>query len=253
MKIFVLTDNLLWLEKIESMFAKFDYDVDLYCSPAGTKIFEEQITTGRITPISLRENLDFFLANYELGFSCHCKQIFPPELVQKIRCINIHPGLNPFNRGWFPQVFSILNDAPVGVTIHLMDREVDHGPIIFQEQCDINPWDTSKDIYDRIMKMEFEIFERELQNLIDGKYLIEIPCGQGNVNTIKDYKELLEIDLERQVTMKGAIDLLRALTHPPYKNGFFIDQFGQKIYVEVKLTKEESREIKPAAVDEGKD
>lgn len=49
-------------------------------------------------------NLDE-LADYSLIISAHCKQIFPSNIVNNKLCINIHPGLNPYNRGWFPQVF----------------------------------------------------------------------------------------------------------------------------------------------------
>ena len=78
-----------------------------------------------------QNNIRTIIANYDLVISAHCKQIFPDILVNSVRCINIHPGLNPYNRGWFPQVFSIINKKPIGCTIHLMDEEIDHGDVIY--------------------------------------------------------------------------------------------------------------------------
>lgn len=67
------------------------------------------------------------IASADIVFSLHCKQIFPQSLVEAVTCINVHPGYNPYNRGWYPQVFSIMNGLPAGVTIHKMDDKVDHG------------------------------------------------------------------------------------------------------------------------------
>nr|WED69134.1 formyltransferase family protein [Pectobacterium colocasium] len=83
------------------------------------------------------ETITRIIENYDLVFSLHCKQIFPNRLVENVCCINFHPGLNPYNRGWYPQAFSIVNGLPVGSTIHLMDTEVDHGEIIDQKEVEI--------------------------------------------------------------------------------------------------------------------
>jgi methionyl-tRNA formyltransferase len=65
------------------------------------------------------------IEKYQLVFSLHCKQIFPSELISNVKCINVHPGYNPLNRGWYPQVFSIIYDLPIGATIHEIDEVVD--------------------------------------------------------------------------------------------------------------------------------
>ena len=46
----------------------------------------------------------------------------------------------------FQQVFSILNKLPVGVTIHEMDEQLDHGIIIVQKEINIFSWETSCDV-----------------------------------------------------------------------------------------------------------
>ena len=64
-----------------------------------------------------KKNIEEILHNYDLVISMHCKQIFPRDLVKKVKCINVHPGYNPINRGWYPQVFAILENRPIGATI----------------------------------------------------------------------------------------------------------------------------------------
>jgi hypothetical protein len=52
------------------------------------------------------KNIDDLCRSYDVIISWHCRQIFPKELIERVRCINIHPGFNPYNRGYFPHVFS---------------------------------------------------------------------------------------------------------------------------------------------------
>ena len=71
----------------------------------------------------------------------------------------------------FPQVFSILNKKPEGVTIHEMDRELDHGSIIFQEELPIYSYDTSQDVYQRIQDKEIEMLREHLEEIVNKKYI----------------------------------------------------------------------------------
>ena len=44
-----------------------------------------------------------------------------------------------------------------------------------------------------------------------------------------------KIDLKRETTLGDAIDFLRAVTHPPYKNAYFLDDEGNKVFVSISL------------------
>ena len=61
------------------------------------------------------------------------------------------------------------------------------------------------------------------------------PSSEGNYNSISDYQNMCKIDLNKKVTMKEAIDFLRAMTHPPYKNSFFLDENNKKVFVSLHL------------------
>jgi len=173
---------------------------------------------------------------YNLVISAHCKKIFPSNLVNNIRCINLHPGLNPYNRGWFPQVFSIINHLPIGATIHEIDNELDHGPIIIQEEVSVFPEDTSLDVYNKVIQKEIELFELNLESIILNTYKPSQPQIEGNLNLKKDFNKLCELDLNHQGTLKEHIDLLRALTHGDLDNAYFYNN-NKKIFVKIKLSK----------------
>jgi len=170
-------------------------------------------------------------SGYDLIISAHSKTIFDRSILDNTRCINIHPGLNPWNRGMFPHVFSILNGLPAGATIHEMDEHIDNGKIIVQRQVDVLPWDTSETLYERVLTAEVELFEENYDMIIHGR--------RGNYNSMKDYKQLCRIDSDHTGTMQEHIDLLRALSHPPHKNAY-MEVNGRRIYIEIKLTHDNS-------------
>lgn len=192
-------------------------------------------------PIKLKEQDDAFFNQYDLFISLHCKQLFPDKMVNEQICINVHPGYNPYNRGWFPQVFGIINKMPIGVTIHKMDTELDHGPILYQKQLKLNAYDTSKDVYDRILQTEMELVEEHLEDILNGSYELTPMKEEGNLNTKYDYEAMREIDLSKQATYGEVIDFLRAMTCPPYDNAYFYDEDGNRIYVKVSLKKDEQQ------------
>ena len=54
--------------------------------------------------------------------------------------LNVHPSLLPRLRGPSPIQSAILEENETGVSIMLLDEEVDHGPILAQEKAKITDW-----------------------------------------------------------------------------------------------------------------
>ena len=70
-------------------------------------------------------------------------KILPARLLEipKHGVLNVHPSLLPRLRGASPIRSAILEDEKeTGVTIMLMDEEVDHGPILAQEKVSLPSW-----------------------------------------------------------------------------------------------------------------
>ena len=191
-----------------------------------------------IREIDVKEEKESIAQEFDLVLSLHCKQLFPEYLVRKSRCINIHPGLNPYNRGFYPQVFSIINDLPCGATIHEIDEKVDNGPVIAQREVDINTLDTSLTAYQRITEAEKKLIVENIENLVSGSYET-YSTPEGNLNLKSDFEKLCEIDLDDANTFENHIKKLRALTHGDYKNAYFKDKNGKKVYIRIDLCRDE--------------
>ena len=97
-------------------------------------------------------------------------KIFSPYFVEKFtgRIINIHPSLLPAFQG-----ARAIDDAweygvkVTGVTIHLVDEEVDHGKILAQQAIDITEDDTRKSLEEKIHSVEHQLYKATLKTLFE--------------------------------------------------------------------------------------
>jgi methionyl-tRNA formyltransferase len=222
------------IEKINNEKYSFEYAISPFSKPNN---FDQLVKIYNLKNI---EDVKEIVSIYDLIFSIHCKQIFPIELIKNVKCINIHPGYNPINRGWYPQVFSLLHDLPIGVTIHEIDEKLDHGPIIAREFVEKFDYDTSESLYNRILNKEIELINKYLLKILENNYSVIQPENEGNLYLKKDFNDLLKIDLDKKYSAGELIDKLRALTHGDYSNAYFYDRkTGEKIFVGIKLKRDE--------------
>lgn len=243
-KILVITDNTSIFSTFEEIISKHNLtkivNFSYACSKVSFPNFENINSNAKFSMIHVKKQVDYILQNFDLVISAHCKQIFPKELVNGVKCINIHPGYNPYNRGWYPQVFSILNNQILGATIHEIDEYLDHGAIIAQKEVAITAFDTSLSAYQKVIEAEKELLSQYIIAILQNSYATTVPKIEGNINLKADFEKLCQIDLEENLTMKQAINKLRALTHGNFKNAYFVDnQTGKKIFINITLTAED--------------
>ena len=174
--ILVISDNLFLITAFHQLSSQIkELTVSYACSKNNLALLNHADLPVKIEVVEVKKQYEELASRYQLIFSLHCKQLFPAELVSKVKCINVHPGYNPYNRGWFPQVFSILNKLPVGATIHEIDEKLDHGPIIARQEIKTNTWDTSIDIYDKVQELEVKLLKEYLKPIVEGAYQTFIP------------------------------------------------------------------------------
>ena len=230
----LISDNLFIIRAVEHTLQSAPQDINL------TVRCSKRTKDLSFPTINVKDDGPWIIEHFDVVISGHCKQLFPEKLVNGARCINIHPGLNPHNRGWFPQVFSILNGKPLGATIHVIDEELDHGPILVQREVPLFSWDTSLSAYQRVQEAEKKLIEDSLVDVLFNRRGSD-KAGAGNVNLRRDFNALCELDLDEVLTMKEALDRLRALSHPPYSNAYFKAKEDQrKVFVSLSLEPENS-------------
>ena len=86
------------------------------------------------------------------------------------RVINIHPALLPAFKGLHAQKDALDYGVKLaGATVHLVDEEADHGPIIVQGAVGVRPDDTEETLRDRILSVEHEIYPAAIQLFAEGR------------------------------------------------------------------------------------
>ncbi len=91
----------------------------------------------------------------------------------KNRIVNIHPALLP-SYGGKGMYGMRVHEAVVrnkesfsGITIHYVDEEYDHGSIIFQAKCIIDPDDTPEIVASKVHNLEYEYYPQIIEKLIN--------------------------------------------------------------------------------------
>ena len=90
------------------------------------------------------------------------------------RILNVHPALLPAFPGLDAQKAALEYGVKVaGCTVHLVDDELDHGPIVLQSTVPVEDGDTVENLSARILVEEHELYPRALALLASGKLEID--------------------------------------------------------------------------------
>jgi len=85
-------------------------------------------------------------------------------------CLNVHPSLLPKYRGPSPVQTAILNgDKETGVSVIVMDEQIDHGPILAQKKTAIRPNETAEDLCQRLAVLGSEILTDVIADWVKGR------------------------------------------------------------------------------------
>jgi phosphoribosylglycinamide formyltransferase-1 len=90
------------------------------------------------------------------------------------RVVNIHPALLPAHGGAGMYGHHVhkevirAGEAESGCTVHLVDEQYDHGPVLLQKKCRVLPGDTAESLAARVFALECEAYPEALRRLISG-------------------------------------------------------------------------------------
>ncbi len=90
------------------------------------------------------------------------------------RIMNIHPSLLPAFPGLDAQQQALGYGVKfTGCTVHLVDEELDHGPIVKQSVVPILSKDTIETLSARILAKEHKVYAEAVALILSGKFQIE--------------------------------------------------------------------------------
>ena len=103
-------------------------------------------------------------------------RILTPPIVRAFegRMLNVHPSLLPAFPGAHAVRDALAWGAKVtGVTVHLVDEEVDHGPIVLQEAVSILDGDDEAAVHARIQEVEHRLYPEAVRLVLEDRLVIE--------------------------------------------------------------------------------
>ena len=99
-------------------------------------------------------------------------RILSPILVRRFRrrILNVHPALLPAFPGAHAIRDALAWGAKVtGVTVHFVDEQIDHGPVILQEAVPIRPDETERTLLQRVHRVEHRLYPKAIGLVLAGR------------------------------------------------------------------------------------
>ena len=123
-------------------------------------------------PVNIKESYEKILSlNPDIIITCAYGQIIPEVILEfpKYGCINVHGSLLPKLRGGAPIHHAIINgETKTGITIMYMDKKMDSGDIISQEELIISSDDILDTVYEKMSNLGANLLLKTLPSIIEG-------------------------------------------------------------------------------------
>jgi len=201
---------------------------------------EEHILSG--SGFRSKEGLERLRAldlDYIIGV--HFPHLLPSEALAVPRqgVLNLHPAYLPYNRGWHTPSWALLDETPIGATLHFMDEGIDTGDILVQRRLKPSPADTAHTLYTALKELEFEVFKEGWAILQEWRVKrTKQVTDEGTEHQRQDLlrPEVQKIDLDAETTASALLRRLRALTtSDPVEAAYFVEG-GVKYRVQVSIS-----------------
>lgn len=204
-------------------------------TPPPTKVRAQQvgIPVLQYTKIDVRacEEIKKYIHPDSVGLVAAYSHILPSFLIDAFKkgIIGVHPSFLPAYRGATPIQSAILNgDIKTGVTLYLVDEQVDHGSILSSVEVPISNEDTYKTLEEGLAQAGAELLTKTIPDYLDGKI---VPRQQDHVLATFTKKFKTEegyVDLQNDDPMT-VFRKIRALAHEP---GVYTIQNGKRIKIQ---------------------
>ena len=189
-------------EQVLHAFARMGYSIEVYALPflprkGRNVLFEhrpDQSTGVRADAICKKFGLELFKCETDSEVRTGCDyyhvligKVISPSCLADKRVINCHPGVIPAVRGLDAFKWAVLDNRPLGNTLHYIDEAVDMGEVISVEPTPVYKTDSLERLARRHYECEIEMvvnFERYLKE--PSNVFADSPEGMQNMRMNKE-------------------------------------------------------------------
>ena len=127
-------------------------------------------------------------------------RILPDDIlaIPPLGSVNVHGSILPKYRGSAPIQWAVLNgDKTTGVSTMYLASELDAGDVIYTSETEIGEFETSGELFDRLMRMGAELLHQTLTDIASGT-APRTPQNEDEVSYAKPLdKSICPIDWSR--------------------------------------------------------
>ncbi len=185
----------------------------LYNNDCAVELGESIKAMGHeVVPFKERLTPEFALSGkFDLAVSYTYRYILTDELIDALggNVVNIHNAYLPYNRGADPNLWSIVEGTPRGVTLHYISAGLDKGDIIAQRLVTEGDGDTLKSSYDNLDRNAKEMFMEALAQYDKWDELRHPQEGKGTYHSLKDGERIKSVITSYDMKIKDFLDALR--------------------------------------------
>ena len=129
--------------------------------------------------------------------------------------VNLHNSYLPWNRGADPNIWSIVDGTPRGVTLHYVNTGLDKGDIIAQALVGLEDTGTLKSSYDDLDRAAKQLFKEAFRHYGFWPEMRKRPLGIGSYHSVKDGAQIksgiISYDMKVSDFHRGGVTHLNSL------------------------------------------
>lgn len=207
------------------------------------------ISKNEITELAEKHNIHYCLHDnatainttinnsFDLGILAWWPKIISIDLIKKAKrgFLNTHPSFLPYNRGKHYNFWALVEQAPFGVTLHMVDKGIDTGPIVSQKKIVYDWLDNGQSLYEKAQDEMTLLFKETYPTLRKGNVVTKPQTDtEGSFHHSSEILIKSHINLDKEYVARDLLNLLRARTFSGYPSCWFED--GEKRYeVSIKI------------------
>lgn len=155
-----------------------------------------------------------------LGINGGIEYLLTNEFLENHCVINLHPAPLPINRGSHHSFWAIMEDEPMGATLHWITEGLDEGPIIASVRKPIKPSMTAQDVQKDSNREAIDLLQNNILNLMKGQWTMAQQEGRVSKHLKREILPASTIIHDGQYSGDFILRLSRAVCNK--NNGFLV-------------------------------
>jgi methionyl-tRNA formyltransferase len=242
MKLLLMADQKVGAEIANWLFDTYPQDIGLVVTPEENRIADA--ARSHDLPVVTSSQPELILkalekVDIDLGLLAWWPAIIKDPLLSLPRhgFVNTHPSLLPHGRGKHYNFWTLVEQAPFGVSLHFIDEGVDTGDLIAQRSIPYSWEDNGESLHRRAQAEMVELIRHAYPNIRKLAF-VRTPQNpsEGTFHRASELENASLIDLDKRYSGRELLNLLRARTYSGHPACRFVDD-GETYEVRVQINR----------------